>query len=319
MTYAIEVAQLTKSYASGKRSLAGVSFQVAYGEIFGLLGPNGAGKSTSVRILTTLSLPSSGSATVGGYDVVHQPEEVRRVIGVALQEVGVDPLMTARELLLMQGRLFGLDATAARRRTNELLAVVGLEQVADQAAGTYSGGMRRRLDLALALVHQPAILFLDEPTTGLDPVSRRALWAEIARLNQEMGTTIVLTTQYLEEADALAQRIAILSEGQIVASDSPAALKRGLGTEAIILEFADQPHAVQAALHLAPFTSQIQHDGAALRLYLPDAARAVPGVMSALGEHNLAPQRLTLAQPTLDDVFFHVTSQQLATSSPPAK
>lgn len=316
MTQAIIVEQLTRAYPGGTRAVDAVSFVVGHGEIFGFLGPNGAGKSTTVRMLATLNAPSSGRALVGGFDVVHQQAAVRRVIGVALQEVGVDPLMTGHELLLLQGRLFGLAAPQARRRAGELLGIVGLEEVGKRRVGTYSGGMRRRLDLALALVHQPSILFLDEPTTGLDPASRRALWAEVVRLNRETGMTIFLTTQYLEEADALAQRIAIMNRGQIVAEGTPAALKAALGVESILLEFVDVASAARAATNIAHVAHHIAHDQRALRLYLPDAARAVPGVVSALGALGLFPQRLTLSQPSLDDVFLQATGQPLNAATP---
>lgn len=313
----IVVEELIKAYPNGQRAVDAISFTVGSGEIFGFLGPNGAGKSTTVRILTTLSLPSSGSVRVGGYDVVRQPAAIRRIAGVALQEVGVDPIMTARELLLLQGRLFGLAAPQAQRRAAELLQIVALEEVANRPVSTYSGGMRRRLDLALALVHQPTILFLDEPTTGLDPVSRRALWAEVTRLNREAGMTIFLTTQYLEEADALAHRIAIISRGQIVAEGQPDTLKAALGSESIALEFADVAGAERAALRLAPFAQRLQRDNQTLRLYLPDTARAVSAVVGALGEIGLTPERLTLARPTLDDVFLQVTGQLLAAEQVP--
>lgn len=313
----IVVEELIKAYPNGQRAVDAISFTVGSGEIFGFLGPNGAGKSTTVRILTTLSLPTSGSVRVGGYDVVRQPAAIRRIAGVALQEVGVDPIMTARELLLLQGRLFGLAAPQAQRRAAELLQIVALEEVANRPVSTYSGGMRRRLDLALALVHQPTILFLDEPTTGLDPVSRRALWAEVTRLNREAGMTIFLTTQYLEEADALAHRIAIISRGQIVAEGQPDTLKAALGSESIALEFADVAGAERAALRLAPFAQRLQRDNQTLRLYLPDTARAVSAVVGALGEIGLTPERLTLARPTLDDVFLQVTGQLLAAEQVP--
>lgn len=303
---------LIKAYPNGQRAVDAISFAVGAGEIFGFLGPNGAGKSTTVRVLTTLSLPTGGSVRIGGYDVVRHPAAVRRVAGVALQEVGVDPIMSARELLVLQARLFGLSGPQAQRRAVELLQIVQLEEVAGRPTGTYSGGMCRRLDLALALVHAPAILFLDEPTTGLDPASRRDLWAEVGRLNREAGMTMFLTTQYLEEADALADRVAIISQGRIVAEGEPEALKAAIGSEAIVLEFADVAGAQRAEQNLAPLAQRIQRDAQALRLYLPDAARAVPAVVSALNELELPPQRLTLTRPTLDDVFLQVTGQQLA-------
>lgn len=312
MDATIAVEGLIKAYPNGQRAVDAISFAVGAGEIFGFLGPNGAGKSTTVRVLTTLSLPTGGSVRIGGYDVVRHPAAVRRVAGVALQEVGVDPIMSARELLVLQARLFGLSGPQAQRRAVELLQIVQLEEVAGRPTGTYSGGMCRRLDLALALVHAPAILFLDEPTTGLDPASRRDLWAEVGRLNREAGMTMFLTTQYLEEADALADRVAIISQGRIVAEGEPEALKAAIGSEAIVLEFADVAGAQRAEQNLAPLAQRIQRDAQALRLYLPDAARAVPAVVSALNELELPPQRLTLTRPTLDDVFLQVTGQQLA-------
>ena len=312
MDATIAVEGLIKAYPNGQRAVDAISFAVGAGELLGFLGPNGAGKSTTVRVLTPLSLPTGGSVRIGDYDVVRHPAAVRRVAGVALQEVGVDPIMSARELLVLQARLFGLSGPQAQRRAVELLQIVQLEEVAGRPTGTYSGGMCRRLDLALALVHAPAILFLDEPTTGLDPASRRDLWAEVGRLNREAGMTMFLTTQYLEEADALADRVAIISQGRIVAEGEPEALKAAIGSEAIVLEFADVAGAQRAEQNLAPLAQRIQRDAQALRLYLPDAARAVPAVVSALNELELPPQRLTLTRPTLDDVFLQVTGQQLA-------
>ncbi|MGD8904057.1 MAG: ATP-binding cassette domain-containing protein, partial [Anaerolineae bacterium] len=204
----IEVENLVKRYPGDVRAVDDVSFQVKGGSIFGFLGPNGAGKSTTIKILTTLVLPTSGRAAVGGFDVADYDDDVRRITGVALQEIGIDPLMKATELLELQARLFGSSRAEAQQRARELLALVQLEDAADRRTGTFSGGMRRRLDLALSLVHEPRILFLDEPTTGLDPASRRDVWKEVRRLNQKLGITIFLTTQYLEEADALADRVA---------------------------------------------------------------------------------------------------------------
>ncbi|MEL6526649.1 MAG: ATP-binding cassette domain-containing protein, partial [Chloroflexota bacterium] len=210
-----------------------VSFKVESGEVFGFLGPNGAGKSTTVSMLTTLGMPTDGRATVGGYDVVKEAGEVRRVAGVALQEIGLDPIMKSLELLTIQGQAFGMSRKQARQRGEELLNLVKLEEFTERQVGKYSGGMRRRLDLALALVHEPDILFLDEPTTGLDPASRRDVWREVRRLNKEQGMTIFLTTQYLEEADELAERIAIIDAGEIVARGKPNELKAQVGGEAI--------------------------------------------------------------------------------------
>ena len=308
----IYVEDLAKSYPGGVYAVDGVSFQVESGKIFGFLGPNGAGKSTTIKILTTLSLPSSGRAVVGGYDVVSQAQEVRRIAGVALQDIGIDPLMKPVELLSLQGELFGENRTQARERAYELLALVRLTDAIDRRVGTFSGGMRRRLDLAMALVHEPQILFLDEPTTGLDPASRRDVWEEVRRLNRTLGMTIFLTTQYLEEADELADVVAIIDRGKIVAEGSPTRLKTALGGESINLAFESQELATKAAAELVNFGDRIQSDRDVLRLYFEKAAGKIPEVMSRLAEAGLNPISLTLTQPTLDDVFLQITGQRLS-------
>jgi len=287
-----------------------VSFSVGEGEVFGFLGPNGAGKSTTVSILTTLSRPSGGTASVGGFDVVHHPEMVRRIAGVALQDVGIDPLMKSRELLRLQARLFGMDRQRAARRADELLDLVGLSEFTDRRVGKYSGGMRRRLDLALALVHEPAVLFLDEPTTGLDPTSRRDVWDEVRRLNRERGMTIFLTTQYLEEADQLGDRIAIIDAGRIVAEGRPEELKARVGHEAINLTFEDREETSRADSVLTSVSPNRQIDGRTLRIYLSSAPQAVPRISNLLTESSLSPTALTVTQPSLDDVFLSVTGQR---------
>ncbi|HYY73945.1 MAG TPA: ATP-binding cassette domain-containing protein, partial [Solirubrobacterales bacterium] len=225
---AIEAKGLERTFEGGVRAVAGVDLEVAEGQIYAFLGPNGAGKTTTVRILTTLLRPTAGSARVAGFDVVTQPGEVRKAIGVALQEAALDPLMTGRELIRLQATLHGIPREEGQRKATALLQRVGLTEAADRQVGTYSGGMRRRLDLASALVHEPRVLFLDEPTTGLDPVSRKAIWEEVEQLNSE-GTTVFLTTQYLEEADQLADRVGIIDFGRIVAEDTPARLKAQIG------------------------------------------------------------------------------------------
>jgi ABC-2 type transport system ATP-binding protein len=293
----------------------GVSLAVESGEIYGFLGPNGAGKSTTIAMLTTLMLPSEGRALVGGHDVVSQPEAVRRIAGVALQEIGLDPLMKSTELLTIQGRLFGLSRREARDRAADLLRVVKLDDVTERPVGKYSGGMRRRLDLALALVHQPSILFLDEPTTGLDPASRRDIWNEIRRLNREVGMTIFLTTQYLEEADELAKRVAIINHGKIQVEGTPAALKAQVGGESINLTFADEGTVEQAKAAIGHLASRVQIDRQTLRLYLSHAAEVVPTVVSQLEAAGLRPGSLSLSQPTLDDVFLQVTGERYETAS----
>ncbi|MGD0611935.1 MAG: ATP-binding cassette domain-containing protein [Anaerolineales bacterium] len=307
----ITVENLVKTYPGKVMAVQGVNFQVEPGSIFGFLGPNGAGKSTTIKILTTLALPTSGKATVGGFDVVSQATEVRRVAGVALQDVGIDPLMKSMELLVLQGRLFGASRGEAVARAKELLELVQLSDASDRRVGTYSGGMRRRLDLAMALVHQPKVLFLDEPTTGLDPVSRRDVWREVRRLNRELGITIFLTTQYLEEADELADQIAIIVGGKIVTEGSPAKLKAAMGEESINLVFDTPELAEKGRSMLETMGDRVQLDRDMVRLYLSKAAGSIPTVVNRLQEKGLAPISLTLTQPTLDDVFLQVTGQRL--------
>ncbi len=296
------------------RAVDGVDLTVESGAVFGFLGPNGAGKSTVVRMLTTILRPTSGRALVAGYDVERQGQEVRATIGVALQEVGLDALMTARELLALQARLFGASGAEARRTAQRLLATVDLADVdPKRRVGQFSGGMKRRLDLALALVHDPLILFLDEPTTGLDPVSRSAIWEEVRRLNRERGITVFLTTQYLEEADRLADRIAIIDRGRIVAEGTPAELKRRVGDEVVELQFGDRAQAERAAGALAALAPQRQVSGAEVRVYTAVAAELVPAVVRRLDDAGLALQGLTVAQPTLDDAFLRLTGRRTET------
>ena len=307
----IVVENLSKQYKGNVQAVADVSFQVEQGKIFGFLGPNGAGKSTTIKILTTLALPTSGQAWVGGYDVVNEANKVRRIAGVALQDVGIDPLMKAMELLRLQGQLFGMNSKQAENRGYELLDLVRLTDAAERRVGTYSGGMRRRLDLALALVHEPQILFLDEPTTGLDPASRFDVWDEVKRLNRKLGMTIFLTTQYLEEADELADKIAIIVDGKIAKEGSPAKLKAALGSESINLAFDNPALAEKAGGVLNGMGDQIQIDGDTIRLYMAQAAQAIPSVVNRLQQVDLNPISLTLTQPTLDDVFLQVTGQRM--------
>jgi len=312
----IVVENLVKRYAGDVVAVEDVSLRVENGRIFGFLGPNGAGKSTTIKILTTLALPSAGRATVGGFDVVTQAEAVRRIAGVALQDVGLDPLMKPLELLRLQTRMFGATRGQAETRANELLALVGLTDAVNRRVGTYSGGMRRRLDLALALAHEPQVLFLDEPTTGLDPASRRDVWEEVRRLNRELGMTIFLTTQYLEEADELADVVAIIDKGRIAVQGSPARLKSSVGNESINLAFDDRAVAESALSQLNGFGQRAQIDRDVLRLYMENAAEAIPTVVNRLREASINPISLTLTQPTLDDVFLRVTGQRLRDETP---
>jgi ABC-2 type transport system ATP-binding protein len=310
------VEQLTREFGD-LRAVDTVDLAVPSGGIFGFLGPNGAGKTTLVKILTTILSPTSGRATVAGYDVSSQGHEVRSAIGVALQEVGLDSLMTARELLVLQGRLFGADPGAARQTAERLLKTVGLDDVEPKKrTGQYSGGMKRRLDLALALVHDPAILFLDEPTTGLDPASRAGIWEEVRRLNRQ-GVTIFLTTQYLEEADRLADKVAIINHGRIVAQGPPLKLKQDLGGEVVTLTFDSAETAARANAELASIAADRQLCGAELSCYFPNASSAVAEIVRQLDAASISVVGLTLSRPTLDDVFLRATGERLPQSSGP--
>jgi ABC-2 type transport system ATP-binding protein len=306
---AIEVRRLRRQFGDEVLAVAGVDLEVAEGEIYAFLGPNGAGKTTTVRMLTTLLRPSGGTATVAGHDVVADPAGVRRSIGVALQEAALDPLMTGRELIRLQATLHGLPRTEGRRRAEALLHRVGLERAADRRVGTYSGGMRRRLDLASALVHEPRVLFLDEPTTGLDPVSRKSIWEEVEKLNDE-GTTVFLTTQYLEEADMLADRVGIIDDGRIVAEGTPTSLKAEIGRPRLEVRLTGaEPEA--AGQTLARFGNVLPcRDGTAL-VELQGGAAEVAPVVRALDEAGLTVESLDLVQPTLDDVFVAKTGYHL--------
>ncbi|MBM3666126.1 MAG: ATP-binding cassette domain-containing protein [Actinobacteria bacterium] len=308
---AIETKQLAREFEGGIKAVDGVDLDVAGGEIYGFLGPNGAGKTTTVRMLTTLLAPTGGSATVAGFDVAAEPGEVRRKIGVALQEAALDPLMTGRELIHLQATLHGLPRERGDELGDALLGRVGLTQAADRRVGTYSGGMRRRLDLAAALVHEPSVLFLDEPTTGLDPVSRQAIWEEVEKLNAE-GTTVFLTTQYLEEADQLADRVGIISAGRIVAEGTPAALKSEVGKPHLELSLVDQ-HGREADCErvLARFGKPLPAKDGKLLVELEHGTSEVGPIVVALDEAGLAVESLDLVQPSLDDVFVAKTGEHL--------
>jgi ABC-2 type transport system ATP-binding protein len=306
---AIEVHGLERTFGDGVRAVDGVDLEVAEGEIYAFLGPNGAGKTTTVRMLTTLLRPTGGRALVAGHNVVSEAADVRRAIGVALQEAALDPLMTGRELIRLQATLHGLPRRAGEDRAEALLARVGLERAANRRVGTYSGGMRRRLDLASALVHEPEVLFLDEPTTGLDPVSRKAIWEEVAKLNAE-GTTVFLTTQYLEEADQLADRVGIIDAGRIVAEDTPEALKAEIGNPHLEVGIADG--SVERAERILDEFGKVlpRKDGRAL-VELPGGASAVARVVRALDEAGIVVEALDLVEPSLDDVFVAKTGYHL--------
>jgi ABC-2 type transport system ATP-binding protein len=300
-------------YFAGVKAVDGVDLRVESGGIFGFLGPNGSGKTTTVKVLTTILAPTAGTARVGGFDVTKDQQKVRERIGVALQEVGLDPLMTAREMLILQSRLFGKGSADASPTAERLLRAVGLDDVdPKKRVGQYSGGMKRRLDLALALVNDPDILFLDEPTTGLDPASRMAIWEEVRRLNTELGMTIFLTTQYLEEADKLADEVAIIDRGKIVAQGSPRDLKKQIGNEAVGLTFASPEQAARADTVVAPLCPTRQLSGRELVCYFTAAADKLAGLVRALDDAGIGLEGLTMSEPTLDDVFLRATGQRMA-------
>ena len=307
---------LERVFGSGERAVRavdGVDLSVERGEIFGFLGPNGAGKSTTVRMLTTLLRPTGGTARVAGFDVVKESDAVRRSIGVALQDAAIDPLMTGTELLHLQAILYGLPRGEHAQRVGDLLERVGLSAAGDRRVGTYSGGMRRRLDLALALIHEPTVLFLDEPTTGLDPMSRMALWDEIRRLNDD-GTTVLLTTQYLEEADQLADRVAIIDHGRIVSRGRPADLKAGVGAPTLFI-VVDPAQAASASAVLTAFGELRPTAEGTLGVGLVDGAAGVSAVVRALDDAGVQVQNLELKAPSLDDVFAEATGHRLEGAS----
>jgi ABC-2 type transport system ATP-binding protein len=296
-------------------AVGGVDLDVQEGEIYGFLGPNGAGKSTTVRMLCTLLAPTSGQATVAGYDVAAEPGAVRLRIGVALQEAALDPKQTGAELLRLQGRLYGLSRGEANRRVNELGELVDLVDALDRPISTYSGGMKRRLDLAVALVHNPRVLFLDEPTTGLDPVSRARVWEEVRRLNSQLGMTIFLTTQYLEEADTLADRVGIIDNGRIVAEGTPAELKRTVGTDVIIVRVDGDGASLCPAIERVPGVLSVEARGSEIVVSTGDGSGTVSPVAVALSACEVRVRDLTLRTPTLDDVFLELTGSHIRSSN----
>ncbi len=319
MSNIIETHHLRKTFPSRQKNVPaveavkGIDLQVRQGEIFGFLGPNGAGKTTALRILTTLIPPSDGEARVGGYDVVREAGRVRREIGYVSQAGGADVTATARENLLLQAQLYGMNRQQAAARTTELLAALELEAFADRTVKTYSGGQRRRLDLALGMVHRPKILFLDEPTTGLDPQSRAHLWEEVRRLNTQ-GTTIFLTTHYLEEADVLANRLAIMDHGELVAEGTPDALKRQIAGDVVTLGLATQNGQFQQAQKLLSqqsFVREVHPGDGSMQLYVEHGDQSLPTILHLLDQAGMQVQRVALARPTLDDVFLRQTGRSL--------
>jgi ABC-2 type transport system ATP-binding protein len=313
-TATIEAQDLHKAYPGGVKAVDGVSFAVGRGEIFGLLGPNGAGKSTTVRMLATLTRPDGGGARVAGHDVVRHAGAVRRTIGYVSQQSGVDREATGRENLTLQGHLYHMARPRLRRRVDELLAMLGLEQAANRLARGYSGGMKRRLDIAMGLVHEPEVLFLDEPTTGLDPESRAALWHDLTELRDRSGLSILLTTHYLEEADALAERVAIVDHGRIVATGSPAELKGGLRGDTVELELPDAKAARTAQAVAAAVGGVVEATSHQSRLHVlaADGPSALPALVAALQEAGIEVRAATVARPSLDEVYLHHTGRAFA-------
>jgi len=305
----IETQALEKLYPGSVHALRGVDLAVEEGEIFGLLGPNGAGKTSLVRILATLSRPSGGTARVAGHDVVQDPAPVRQAIGYVAQGASVDGQLTGRENLLLQGRLFGLRGAALKTRVDELLDLLDLAEAGERLARGYSGGMQRRLDLALGLIHRPGVLFLDEPSAGLDPESRRAVWQEVERLAREERITVLLTTHYLEEADRLADRVAIIDRGRIVGAGAPAELKGRLEGDLVTVRLAAGSDGETARTRLAALTGvheAILEDGR-LHVRVGDGAKAVPQIVGALSGYDILD--VTMSRPTLDDVYLALTGR----------
>jgi ABC-2 type transport system ATP-binding protein len=294
-----------------KRAVDGVDLAVRHGEVYGFLGPNGAGKSTTVRVLCTLLAPSEGRAVVAGHDVARDPQGVRLRIGAALQDAALDPKQKGRELLRLQGHLYGLSVAEVDERVSDLARLVDIGDALDDYVGTYSGGMKRRLDLAASLIHNPDVLFLDEPTTGLDPISRTAVWDEVRRLNTELGMTIFLTTQYLEEADELADRVGIISSGRIVAEGAPDDLKRSIGSDVILADIDGDTDAAVAALRPLDGATRVEVHGEEVSVVTDDGAALLGPVAVALHQCGVTLSNLTLRTPTLDDVFLELTGNRM--------
>jgi ABC-2 type transport system ATP-binding protein len=313
MTHAIEATDLVKKYGD-VTALDGLSFAVPAGTVFGLLGPNGAGKSTTIRILTTLSTATSGTATVAGLDVVAKPTDVRRAIGVVTQKSGTDPQATGRENLLLVAHIHGMRGRAAKERVDELLALFDLTAAANRLVKQYSGGMQRKLDVAMGLVHRPSVLFLDEPTTGLDPQARSEMWAEIARLARHERLTILLTTHYLEEADHLADHLVIVDRGRLVAQGSPEELKSELRGDAVVIDLSPDASvdAARTAIEGMPGTREITVSGRTIRTRVDHGASAVPAALAALERSAVAVAAVTVARPALDDVYLRHTGRTFA-------
>ena len=310
MEYAVQTRGIGRNFGDVK-AVDAIDLNISKGEIYGFLGPNGAGKTTLVRMLITLLMPTAGSATVAGFDVVSEANEVRLRIGAALQEAALDLKQTGRELLRLQGRLYGLNRRELDTRLDDLAGLVDIGDALDRFVGTYSGGMKRRLDLAASLIHNPEVLFLDEPTTGLDPISRARVWEEVQRINKELSVTIFLTTQYLEEADALADRVGIINQGMLMAEDTPDDLKRSLGNDVIIAQVDGQADAAKAAVVGLEGVVDVDSSGGEVIIQVVNGAAHISDVALALNAREVQVRELTLRTPTLDDVFLSVVGARM--------
>ncbi|MBK01846.1 MAG: ATP-binding cassette domain-containing protein [Actinomycetota bacterium] len=308
---AIEARGLIRKFGTN-RAVDGVDLAVPQGEIYGFLGPNGAGKSTMVRVLCTLLAPTAGSARVAGHDVVTESGEVRIRIGLALQEAALDDKQSGREILDLQARLYGLEPATRNERVERAIELADIGDAIDDWVRTYSGGMKRRLDVAASLIHDPEVLFLDEPTTGLDPVSRVRVWEEVRRLNEAHGVTVFLTTQYLEEADALAHRVGIIDQGRIVQEGKPADLKRTVGADVIVVELLDELERAARIVRALPRVDEVTVGSRGLTISTANGAALVAQVAVALSENGVATESLTVRTPSLDDVFLRATGHRLA-------
>ena len=313
VTAAITSRDLRRSFGDND-AVAGVDLDVTVGEIYGFLGPNGAGKSTTVKMLCTLLAPTGGQATVAGFDVATQAADIRLRIGVALQDASLDGKQTGRELLELQGMLYGLSKANIRTRMDDVIGLVDIGSAIDDRVESYSGGMKRRLDLAMSLIHKPQVLFLDEPTTGLDPVSRSDVWSEVRSLNTQEGMTIFLTTQYLEEADELADRVGIIADGRLEAEGSPAELKRAIGTDLVVARVDGDPEVAADVVRGVEGIEAVEVHGDEISCSASDGSRAIAGVAVALAGCDVRVESLTLRTPTLDDVFLDVTGAKLSAS-----
>ena len=310
MEYAVETQGLSRNFGDIE-AVDSIDLRIPRGEIYGFLGPNGAGKTTLVRMLITLLLPSSGSATVAGFDIVKQPNDIRLRIGAALQDAALDLKQTGRELLRLQGRFYGLSRRDVDTRFNDLADLIDIGDAVDRLIGTYSGGMKRRLDLAASLIHNPELLFLDEPTTGLDPISRARVWEEVRRVNRERDVTIFLTTQYLEEADELADRVGIINRGRLMAEGTPSELKRSLGNDVIIAQVDGQAEQAREAVQHLEGVVGVEATGSDVIIQASNGAAVISSVALALNERQVDVREITLRTPTLDDVFLSVAGARM--------